>query len=130
MTVLLPWPSSSFPLRAQAQAARSHAWRTWRPPVAAQTSAPGLPSCEALPPGHVGALSLDLSALGKLRPALARQALGLRAGMAELVLLNRLRARTRRELCVDTLEQAARILEVTARSWWTEDASKSGAEPA
>ncbi len=50
-------------------------------------------------------------------PASARQVLGLRAGMAELVLLNRLRARTRRELSKDTLERAARILEVTARHW-------------
>ena len=50
-------------------------------------------------------------------PASARQVLGLRAGAAELVLLNRVRARTRRELSEDTLERAARILEVTARHW-------------
>ncbi len=50
-------------------------------------------------------------------PVAGRHVLGLRAGMAELVLLNRLRARTQRELSEDTLERAARLLEVTARDW-------------
>lgn len=47
----------------------------------------------------------------------ARQTLSLRAGMAELVLLHRLHARTRRELNQEVLERAARIIGVTARHW-------------
>jgi hypothetical protein len=46
--------------------------------------------------------------------------LGLQSGLAELMLLNRLRARTRRDLAPDTLERAAAVIEVTARQWFGE----------
>lgn len=69
-------------------------------------------------PSH---FSLGRSPLRKVRPALARHTMALRAGAAELLLLQRLRARTRRELSQETLEQAARILEVTARQWLSEE---------
>ena len=120
MTVLLPWPVSALSLQRPA----APGWRVLHPPHAAlKPTAQALPSGGTAPVAAVGAVPSELSALGRLRPVLARQALGLRAGMAELVLLNRLRARTRRELCVDTLEQAARIIEVTARSWLPAEAS-------
>ena len=48
---------------------------------------------------------------------LNRSLMGLRSGAAELVLLNRLRARSPQALTVETLERAARIIELTARSW-------------
>jgi len=51
--------------------------------------------------------------------------LSLRAGMAELVLLNRLRARTRRELDHEMLERAARVIGITARYWAGESSALS-----
>jgi hypothetical protein len=50
-------------------------------------------------------------------PRLMRPLLGLRSGAAELVLINRLRARSPNSLTVETLERAACIIELTARSW-------------
>ena len=58
-----------------------------------------------------------------MRPAalpVSRSLMGLRSGAAELVLLNRLRARSPQALTVETLERAARIIELTARSWCTQ----------
>ena len=69
------------------------------------------------------------SALAPLPPWCAtpvcasRQALGLRAAMAELVLLHRLRAHSHGGERQRMLEQAARVMAVTARSWLAEDAS-------
>lgn len=54
-------------------------------------------------------------------PAASRQALGLRAAMAELVLLNRLRAHSHGGERQRMLEQAACVIAVTARSWLAED---------
>lgn len=120
MTVLLPWPSPvSAPHRLVPDAAMSQAWRPV--PARLKASAAGLPARAPAPMGAAGHFPLDLSALGKVRPAIARQALSLRAGMAELVLINRLRARTRRGAGVDVLEQAARVIGVTARSWLGDD---------
>lgn len=56
-------------------------------------------------------------------PTASRQALGLRAAMAELVLLNRLRAYSHGGERQRMLEQAARVMAVTARSWLAEEAS-------
>ncbi len=50
----------------------------------------------------------------------AKRLINIQAGLAELMLLNRLRARTRRDLAGDTLEQAAKIIEVTSRHWFGE----------
>ena len=52
------------------------------------------------------------------RPLGQRQVLGLRAGVAELVLLNRLRARSRPQPANEVLEHAARILAVTSGHWF------------
>ncbi len=49
-----------------------------------------------------------------------RGLMSVRAGLAELVLLNRLRAQTRGQDAVQTLERAAQILEVTSRHWFGE----------
>lgn len=40
------------------------------------------------------------------------------SSLAELMLLNRLRARTRPDLTADTLARAAEVIGVTARHWW------------
>ena len=123
MTVLIPWPGpirsagpqagDGSPLGAAAPG-RVH-WRGLR--SVAGALAPRAPR----PLSLAGGVSELLSAAAKDEAGPRRHVLNLRAGMAELVLLNRLRARTRRELCVDTLERAARIIEVTARSWWGEE---------
>lgn len=42
------------------------------------------------------------------------------SGLAELMLLNRLRARTRHDLTPDTLARAAEVIGVTARQWFGE----------
>ena len=107
MTVLLPWPT---PVLA---AAGVRAPRSW----SLKPSAAGRAPCPPTALSPAGVLSAGVSAPAKARPALGRHALALRAGMAELVLLARLRARTRRDRCQQTLEQAARVIEVTARHW-------------
>lgn len=62
------------------------------------------------------------------RSASKRRLISIQAGLAELMLLNRLRARTRRDLASDTLERAAQIIEVTSRHWFAEavTAAESG----
>lgn len=63
------------------------------------------------------------------RGASKRRLITIQAGLAELMLLNRLRARTRRDCGGDTLERAAQIIEVTSRHWFAESTSMLGAEP-
>lgn len=46
--------------------------------------------------------------------------------LAELLLLNRLRARTRGDLVADMLERAASVIEVTSRHWFAASASAVG----
>ena len=56
-----------------------------------------------------------------LRPAAGgRRLFGQQSGLAELMLVNRLRARTRRDLAPDTLERAADVIALTARHWFGE----------
>lgn len=63
------------------------------------------------------------------RSASKRRLINIQAGLAELMLLNRLRARTRRDLASDTLERAAQIIEVTSRHWFADSMSTLSAEP-
>jgi hypothetical protein len=44
----------------------------------------------------------------------------LQASLAELMLVNRLRARTRRDLALDTLQRGADIIELTAKHWFAD----------
>jgi hypothetical protein len=99
MTVLLPWPR-------QTAAA---------PASGGSSVAPG-PASRMHGRGQ-GVLAAKLAPHPPAFPVPGRHLLSLRAGMAELALLNRLRARTRRGLNVDVLERAARIIEVTAQGW-------------
>jgi hypothetical protein len=46
--------------------------------------------------------------------------------LAELLLLNRLRARTRGDLVADMLERAASVIEVTSRHWFAAGVSAAG----
>ncbi len=85
-------------------------------PLAASAQAGGPdPSTES---SAVWPSATGLSSSGPVPPVWGRQALSLRAGMAELVLLNRLRARTRREPSREMLERAATVIGITARHWW------------
>ena len=59
-----------------------------------------------------------------------RRLINIQAGLAELMLLNRLRARTRRDRGGDTLERAAQIIEVTSRHWFAEAANMTQAASA
>lgn len=63
------------------------------------------------------------------RSASKRRLINIQAGLAELMLLNRLRARTRRDRGGETLERAARIIEVTSRHWFADTASLVEVEP-
>ncbi len=113
MTVLRPWPLAGRPQLAAPMLAG----------VPVQPATAAFPPCTPRPLGLVGHRLPDWSALAKVRPAVVRQVLSLRAGMAELVLLNRLRARTRPQPGQDVLERAARILEVTSRHWFGAEAA-------
>jgi hypothetical protein len=115
MTVLHPWPVS-VP-SAHRRALDGVLWPgVRRPPGPVKAEAP--PPCEPMAWRFASHFHLDLPGLAKVRPALVRHVQGLRAGTAELVLLNRLRARTRRGPGSETLERAASIIEVTARHWF------------
>lgn len=63
------------------------------------------------------------STLADGRSASKRRLITIQAGLAELMLLNRLRARTRRDRGGDILERSARIIEVTSRHWFAEPGS-------
>jgi hypothetical protein len=54
------------------------------------------------------------------REPVRRNFIGLQASLAEMALINRLRARTRRDLSVDTLQRAAQVIDVTARHWFAD----------
>lgn len=58
-----------------------------------------------------------------------RRLMNIQAGLAELMLLNRLRARTQRDRGGDTLERAAQIIEVTSRHWFADASSVAAADP-
>jgi hypothetical protein len=47
-----------------------------------------------------------------------RRQVSQQSGLAELMLLNRLRARVRHDLTADTLTRAAVVIGVTARQWF------------
>ena len=128
MTVLYPWPASTLvPHRPLATAAISQGWHSVRPlPGPLKAELP--PPCAPAPRSLASHFAVDLSALAKVRPVVARQALGLRAGVAELLLLTRLRARNRRGVNAQTLEHAARVIEVTARHWLGEDLAGAQAQ--
>jgi hypothetical protein len=49
-----------------------------------------------------------------------RRQVSQQSGLAELMLLNRLRARIRHDLTADTLARAAVVIGVTARQWFGE----------
>lgn len=53
----------------------------------------------------------------------------LRASLAQLLLLTRLRARTRRDLAVDLLERAAHVIFVTCKSWFLPLPDRDGQQP-
>lgn len=52
-----------------------------------------------------------------------RHRASLQASLAELMLVNRLRARTRTDLALDTLQRGAAIIELTAKHWFAGPAS-------
>ena len=105
MTVIHPWPPLAH-----------------RRTLAGAIKASFPPPCEPMPGRLAIHFPLDLPALAKSRPAWLRHAQGWRAATAELVLLNRLRARTRAEPDRHLLDRAAHILKVTAQHWFGEPA--------
>ncbi len=115
MTVLIPRPVSASLVEAGP-------WRAAWPTVPSALALPPRPSTAQT---TVGSLVPGVSTLGAAPPVYGRQTLSLRAGMAELVLLNRLRARTRRELDHEMLERAARVIGITARYWAGESSALS-----
>lgn len=54
---------------------------------------------------------------------------GQRASIAQLLLLARLRARTRRDLAADSLERAAHVIFVTCKSWFLPSPDRDGQVP-
>jgi hypothetical protein len=53
-----------------------------------------------------------------------RRQVSQQSGLAELMLLNRLRARIRHDLTADTLARAAVVIAVTSRHWFGETGSR------
>ena len=106
MTVIHPWP---LPHPAH------------RSTIVGAIKASFPPPREPMPGRFAIHFPLDLPALTKARPGWVRHAQGWRAATAELVLLNRLRARTRTEPGRHMLDRAARIIEVTARHWFGDE---------
>ncbi|MDO9278444.1 MAG: hypothetical protein Q7U05_07760 [Polaromonas sp.] len=49
-----------------------------------------------------------------------RRSVSLQASLAEMMLVNRLRAHTRTDLALDTLQRAAAIIELTAKYWFAD----------
>jgi hypothetical protein len=49
-----------------------------------------------------------------------RRRVSLQANLAEMMLVNRLRARTRTDLALDTLQRGAAIIELTAKHWFAD----------
>ena len=58
----------------------------------------------------------------RMSEILHRRRASLQAGLAEMVLLNRLRARTRTDLELDMLQRGASIIELTAKHWFADAA--------
>jgi hypothetical protein len=58
----------------------------------------------------------DLSS--HVAPLQHRRLVSLQAGLAEMMLLNRLRARTRRDLALDMLQRSADVIALTAAHWF------------
>ncbi len=54
-----------------------------------------------------------------------RRVVSLQAGLAEMMLVNRLRAHTRSDLALDTLRRGAEIIALTARHWFADTARVS-----
>lgn len=52
-----------------------------------------------------------------------------RASIAQLLLVARLRARTRRDLAVDLLERAAHVIFVTCKNWFAASPDRDGPVP-
>lgn len=65
----------------------------------------------------------------KGRHAEVRRVDRLRAGLAQLLLVVRLRARTRRDLAVDLLERAAHVIFVTCKNWFLPSPDRDGQVP-
>lgn len=65
----------------------------------------------------------------KGRHAEVRRVDRLRASLAQLLLVARLRARTRRDLAVDLLERAAHVIFVTCKSWFLASPDRDGQVP-
>ncbi len=66
-----------------------------------------MPSCVASNPASVAAL-------------LSGRDLGFQAGLAEFVLLNRLKARNQRDESAEIMARAERIVFVTCKNWFAE----------
>ena len=63
------------------------------------------------------------------RIAQVRRVDRLRASLAQLLLVVRLRARTRRDLAVDLLERAAHVIFVTCKNWFLPSPDRDGQVP-
>ena len=81
--------------------------------------------------GHVGVMSQGAPTppSDKGHPAVAGRVDRLRASIAQLLLVVRLRARTRRDLAVDLLERAAHVIYVTCRNWFLPSPDRDGKAP-
>lgn len=83
-------------------------------------------------------LSLNVGVMSRVPPieppakgrhAEVRRVDRLRASLAQLLLVARLRARTRRDLAVDLLERAAHVIFVTCKNWFLSSPERDGQRP-
>jgi hypothetical protein len=73
-------------------------------------------------PSHV---SLHHPQPGRVSELQQRRRISVQASLAEMMLVNRLRARTRTDLALDTLQRGAAIIELTAKHWFAEASAVS-----
>jgi hypothetical protein len=65
-------------------------------------------------------LCLDKNQLDRMKEAPHRRVVSLQAGLAEMILVNRLRAHTRSDLALDTLQRGSKIIALTAQHWFAD----------
>ena len=71
-------------------------------------------------PAPPSLFSLHLRQADRMQEAHQRRRVSLQASLAEMMLVNRLRARTRSDLALDTLQRGAAIIELTAKHWFAD----------
>jgi len=77
-------------------------------------------SFQLMHPAPPSRFSLHHRQFDRMQETHQRRRVSLQASLAEMKLVNRLRARTRTDLALDTLQRGAAIIELTAKHWFAD----------